>query len=706
MNIYLKAIVLAATGFAAGAHAQAITPTQEPAASTNGGGQLEEILVTAQRRSERLQDVPIAVTSVSAATLNQQGVSTSSDLSQAVPSLVFNSQFSVGSPYIRGVGSDLIDPTSESPVAIYVDDVYIAAPQANIFSLAGIKQIDVLAGPQGTLFGRNATGGVIQVQTLDPSSELHVDAAATYGSYDFVSVPVYVTTGIGDHVATDFSMLYENQGDGYGHNFYNGSSTFLQARDNWSFRNKWVINLPTDTVLRFSMDYAQLYSTNTYQKQSYPAVPVPGGGATGPIGNTGPYNTYDAENDFTQIRTGGVSLKIDQDLGPVSLTSITAYRENHNVDGLDQSVQYTSPLIYLALYEKFHNVSQEFRIKNQTNQSFNWIAGAYYYNATGADDPLDVDGAPAIAFDQQQTESVAGFAQGDLTLFSNTDLTAGVRYTDEDQTFTFPAANMTLKQSAAKTTYRVALDHHFSRDVLAYVSYNTGFKSGGFNLTLPGNAFKPEELESTEVGIKSELFNHTLRLNVDGFNYQYTNQQVNRSVIAGTALGNAASSHIKGLEANLDYLPIESLKFSGGLSLQDGHYTNYPGYVPINAQGVAQAPVNAAGMDTIVTPHFVANASARYSLPTQVGEFASTVGVQHNSGFYWFADNRFAQPAYTILNASVSWAPNTSYSVKLWGKNLLDSTYYTTLSESDYPVGDNQEQAPPRTFGVTVSYHY
>ena len=686
----------------------ALAQSAPSAPSTNEPGkpeQLMEIVVTAQHRSERLQDVPLAVTSLSAAALNQQGVSNTSDLAQAMPSLIFTSQLSAANFYIRGVGSALFDPTSESPVAVYVDDVYIANPEANIFTLSGVKQIDVLSGPQGTLFGRNATGGVIQVQTRDPSSQLHLDAAVTYASYDFVSVPIYLTTGVTDNVSTDLSLLYENQGDGYGHNLFNGSPTFQQALHNYSVRNKWLITLPTDTVIRFSADYANLGNSNAFQRTPGSVAMLPG--AASPLGYPGRFNNNTNLNDFTHLRTGGVSVKIDQDLSLVNITSISAYRTFRNFNSIDQD-QSTVAAIDLTWRTKFHNFSQEIRIKNLHDPVFNWIVGAYYYNATGAYENLAVDGGVIVPYDQQVDKSVAGFAQGTFTLFSDTDITGGIRYTTESEAFSFPAFSINNKQSVNQPTYRMALDHHFSPDILGYVSYNTGFKSGGYDLLAGNDPYKPEKLSATEVGVKTELFDHTLRLNVDGFFYRYTDQQVTIPVIAGDIIVNAAGSHIKGLEANFDYVVGPGFQLSGGVSLMSGHYTDYPGVQPYDPNGVPiGGPTNEVGKTTVQTPHFVGNLSAQYSIPRYVGTFVFDVGVQHNNGYFTAADNLLSQPAYTIANASVSWASNNlAYDVKLWGRNLLDSTYYIFRAPGKFPVGSTQIEASPRTVGVTVSYHF
>ncbi|GGJ53140.1 hypothetical protein CDQ92_11530 [Sphingopyxis bauzanensis] len=673
--------------------------------SGTSDGQLEEIIVTAQHRSQRLQDVPVAVTSLSAASLDQQGVTSTSDLSQAVPGLVFTSQLSAANAYIRGVGSQLFGPVSESPVAVYVDDVYIANPQGSVFSLAGTKQIDVLNGPQGTLFGRNATGGVIQIQTLDPTRDLKVDLSATYGNYDFVGLSGYVSGGLSDNVSTSLAVLYEDQGKGYGRNLFNGDDVNQQARNNISLRNRWMIELPTNTVIRLSADYARLGNNNAYQRPQGSVSPLPG--AAPPIGYPGEYNTNIGAPDFTRLQTGGVSMKVDQDIGSLVLTSITAYRKLRNRNSLDQD-QTSVAALDLTWETKFHSFSQEVRLQNSANGPFNWILGGYYYNAVGAFVDLKANGGTLIDYDQQRSESLAAFGQATLEIFPNANVTGGIRYTTDKQTFGFPTFALSASQKSNKVTYRVALDYKFTPDVMGYVSYNTGFKSGGFNLLAPGNAFRPEELDAFEAGLKTELFDRTVRLNFGGFLYRYRDQQVSIPSIGGDIIVNAAGARIKGFEASIDIVPSDRLKISGGLSLMEGHYTNYPGFQSYDTNGNPVGPArNLKGNDTVQTPDFVGNISALYTIPTEVGEFAASVGVQHNSGFAAAPDNRLQQPSYTLVNSSLSWqSKDETFRVKMWARNLFDDTYYILQSPNGVPIGDTQIQAPPRTFGITLSFHH
>ena len=661
---------------------------------------LEEIVVTAQKRDERLQDVPLSVQAFSSAHLTNAGVTSMSDLPLVTTGLVFNQVANVGSPYLRGVGSNLFDPTSESPVAVYVDGVYIAAPESNLFSLDNIKQVEVLKGPQGTLFGRNTTGGVIQVETLDPSHQASLDLSATYANYDYVGVSGYGTAGLTDNVAVDLSASYENQRLGWGHNLFNGNPTYQQARGNYSLRNKWLVDLPTNTTLRLTADYASLTNTDAYQKPQGTTSPLDGSGYPGR------YNSDADVNDRNRVDTGGVSLRADQAAGPVDIVSISAYRFTRVRYDLDEDISVV-PAADVLLFPRANNMSQEIQIKSHADTAIQWIAGSYYYNAKGSYDPFLLDGAVALPFDQQHTKSISGFGQGTLKVLDATDITAGLRYTDEKQYFTFPAGGLDLAQSVDKLTYRVAVDQHFAPDIVGYVSYNTGFKSGGYNLLMPGNTFRPEELDAAEIGLKTVLFDHKLRLNTAAFYYDYQNLQISTAVLGGVSVFNAARAHISGAEGDFELAVAQGLDITGGISYLHGRYVDYPDQVSQNSNGVASPPASAVGNTTLASPTILTNLGATYRVQTGVGEFSPTISAQYNSGFYWDTANRLTQPSYTLINASVAWVPvGSRFRANVWIKNLTDATYYITRQTVAFPIGDAQQQAPPRTFGVTLGVHF
>ncbi|HEX8446746.1 MAG TPA: TonB-dependent receptor plug domain-containing protein, partial [Sphingomonas sp.] len=240
------------------------TATTTPDTPDAGPDRVEDIVVTAQRRGENLQKVPIAITAITAARLEAVGVDDSRDLAVLTPGLQAPSQAGYFQPRIRGVGTSSVGPGLENPVAVYVDGVYLASSAASLFSYSGIDRIEVLKGPQGTLFGRNSTGGLIQVVTRDPKGGFEGKASATYGNYqDFIG-DLYVAGGTSDAAAIDFGIRYETQGKGYGTNVALGRETNRRS-DDLSLRSKLLLR-PTDTLtLRLSGDYE-------YNKGSYPDI--------------------------------------------------------------------------------------------------------------------------------------------------------------------------------------------------------------------------------------------------------------------------------------------------------------------------------------------------------------------------------------------------------------------------------------------------
>jgi iron complex outermembrane receptor protein len=642
--------------------------------------------------------VPVAVSAVTAADALKRGLTGTESLTAAVPGLVINSPANVGNPFLRGVGTNLADPSSEQSVALYVDGVYIASPLSNLFSFNNIDHVEVEKGPQGTLFGRNATGGVIQIITKDPSYTPSGVLSAGYGDYDDSSAAGYLTTGLTDKLAADVAFLYENQGEGYGRNLTTGAKTFQEAIDDYAIRSK-VLYRPTDaTKITFSIDYSHSASDPNYQK-------TPGESSIDGKPYPGPFNAVGDENDINAVNTGGASLQIRQDLANVRLLSITAYRKTSDVYALDDDVS-SLPIADLVLKEQAHNWSQELQLSSTNPGWLKWLVGGYYFGGVGGYTGVLLNGVN-ITTDQQSTQSFSGFGQATATVIKDTDLTVGLRYTDETQKFMISVPETANdSQTFDKLTYRFALDHHFSEDILGYISYNRGFKSGGFNLLLPGNSFKPEVLDATEIGLKTELLDHRLRLNLDGFYYDYSDIQLELIHLGFVSVSNAAAAHIKGLEADFEYVPVRHFSISGGISLLHGKYTNYPDAIPIDSLGVAQPARNEAGNNTAFTPPVTADLNVSYRIDTRFGAVEPTVSIVYNDGFDWQPDNRLRQPSYTLLNSSVRFTDNSGkYDLRLWAKNLTDAAYYVSRNESA-GLGDNEEQAPPRTYGFTVTRRF
>ena len=284
---------------------------------------------------EPLQNVPIAVTAATAARLEAAGIQTTEDLTEITPGLSFPQTGGYYQPHLRGVGTSSNGPGIENPVAVYIDGVYISAPPSSLLALNSVDRIEVVKGPQGTLFGRNATGGLIQVVTRDPQPTPSVDATVSYANYqDFVG-SVYATAGLTEDLAADIAVRYENQGQGYGHNFFNGREVEKLPHDLAS-RAKFLFTPGTATQLRLTFDFEDRDSTRDIQHlgtQYRGTFNNPFFG--GPFPQGGPYDVNQNQPFVSRLKAGGASLQLNQDLGAVEFQDITAYRKSSYFFQLD-----------------------------------------------------------------------------------------------------------------------------------------------------------------------------------------------------------------------------------------------------------------------------------------------------------------------------------------------------------------------------------
>lgn len=714
--------------------AQAFAAPQSEAPATGEpqpSNRLEEIVVTAQRKAERLQDVPIAVNVVSGDSLAAKGLASADDLQAVIPGLDFVTTGGAGTPFLRGVGSNAGNPNDEPSVATYVDGVYISSSYANKMELNNLERVEVLKGPQGTLFGRNATGGVIQLVTRDPKHDFGAEASVGYGNYDTISGNVYLTGGLTDTLAVDFSAQGENQDKGWGHALARGGEDTYTSK-NYSLRTK-ILFEPTDGLaFRLSGDYADIISNISEYR-----LPK---GVVGIDGQLPPSGHYDTTSNITLYgqgepnviaRQAGVSLRADYDMSFAHLVSISAYR---NSGGTYNAEADGTPVVLVEAKLPFETdmYSEELQLLSPAGSSIDWVTGLFLYrNKAGYVDAVFNGAAFASTGGQfeigakQRTESVSGYAQGTVEVLPNTKLTLGARYTNEDQSFVglklfgnpFPEP---ADRGFEKWTWRAALDYAFTSDIHTYASYNRGVKGGGFDLLDPSSpGFAPEVLDAYEVGVKTTLLDNRLRLNASYFYYDYQNIQV--QVVGATGAGiisttNAAAATIKGLDVDFQFLPIDHLTFSGGFAWIKGEYDKFPGTVSYTASPLTPRPaycspanpqpagtpcvIDASGNDTIRTPDFTGNLTAEYRVQSPMGEWPLSVTVSHNSGYFFNADNRFEQDAYTLLNAAIGWnSTDERYGVSLWGRNLTEEYYFA----QGIPGGPGSMTVPaaPRTYGVT-----
>jgi iron complex outermembrane receptor protein len=592
----LSALSMSSTALAQSAPAASAAPAQ--ASGRDGAGTIDEIVVTAQRREERLQDVPIAISAIAATSLAKQGVNHVSDLAFAVPGLNIERASPTTLYYLRGVGTNILVPGADPSVPTYVDGVYQSFPNGGTLSLNNVERIEVLRGPQGTLFGRNATGGLIQVITKEPTTDPHADISLGYGRFNTTTASAYVSGGAGI-VAADLAVNYSNQTDGWGKNLFtpaqagnvlvNGvpitvpdvSTHEAGINKDFAIASKVVIRPTDDLTVKLRASYAR----NRSDEGMYSSY-LPGSKAViQQTGQTIPYTAqggyYDWNSNARTIQTNKqtqVSADINYEMPLFTVHSITAYIDAVNnpftYSPAEPTVENPGSNQYSNSHAPYKTFSQELQILSPSDSPFQWIIGGYYGNTKAG--YLDLAFYRGNFLEklftrhaEEESKTYAAFAQASFNIEKNTQITGGIRYTRDNiatsqyyiggQTSAGATPITTLgaissivptqKESFENVSYRASIDHHFSEGIMVYGSFNTGYKAGIFNAgsmcllnvvgACPANAIapvvKPEKLKAYEIGLKSELFDRMVRFNIAGFYYDYTNLQV--STLVSSPLG-------------------------------------------------------------------------------------------------------------------------------------------------------------------------
>jgi iron complex outermembrane receptor protein len=725
--VSVRTEVIAALGMAVGGlvHAAAAAEVGTTDASAAENSQLDTIVVTAQRRAENQETVPISIAAVSGAALTEAGITNVQELGNSVPGLNIENNVGNAFVFVRGVGTTAL--AVENDVGVYVDGVYITSQTASLLNLSNIDRVEVLKGPQGTLFGRNAVGGALSIVTKDPSKTPSADISVGYGNFNTTTANFYGTTGIGANLATDFAFYYSDQADGWGHDLTTDTQNF-RARSIQA-RNKWVYTPVDDTKITLSIDYALVHNQLGSQWSFLPGAVGVDGAST----NRGFYNSLGNGLSQNESQQYGTMLRIDQNFGWARGVSITSIRSSTNHNFVDQD---GTPLPVVEGGPTPQNdraYSEELQLLSPDSSPIKWIVGAYAlydkYYTPGFNIQVGTTTHEVLVVDEP-TKSYAGFGQATIEVLPDTHLTLGLRYTDDHKSVSgetslngtqlppIPGVTDPSRQNTtfSKLTYRVALDHQFSPDIMGYVSYDKGFKSGQYNLIAYADApVQPESLDAVQAGVKSEFLDHRLRVNLAGFHYKYSNIQITQVVTGGTELLNAAAATLYGVDADVDAKVNSYFKLQGSLEWLHGRYTNFPdapSYAP-NVSPVTGLPVganslltiDASGNTTVHSPTMTAYVAGDYTVPLALGRMELNASLSYNSGYYWDPDNRLKQPSYTLLGAFVKWTPNQgNWDLRIWGNNLTNKEYYAY--ESAFSLGDVASPAAPRTYGITAGYHF
>jgi len=696
----------------------AVDPSQA-AASTPVA--IEEILVTAQRRSERLIDVPATVAVLSAQTLAAANVTNSMQLTQMTPGLQMTQQGTFAEPQIRGVGTPIVALGNSTNISIYLDGVYQMSQSGNNFDLSAIDNIQVLEGPQGTLYGRNATGGAILVNTKNPTFDPSGDISLSYGSFGERRGELYVTGGLGEKVAANLA-IYGKADDGYLTNIYPTPHP-VGANDTESVRGKILYEATPDLKFLLSADY-----TNRSDPMGNDSGAVDGNSRAKKYGlpvNTEDYQIALSYDPWVKYKSTGTTLTTDYELPFAHVTSHTAFRRTltaYHSDGDYTTISLPSEGgVDLFVHASERQISQEVQLTSTHAGPLQWMVGGEYNNELSKylSNLNRKQSVTANTF----TTNWSGFAELTYNITDKLSVIGGARYSAEKKEMTtwgpgtldpYDGARIDAQKTWPSTTPRGVIKYKFDDLTNVYVSYSKGFKSGGFNPSAPPSVqvpFNPEKITAFEVGVKTRAI-HNLRLEASAFHYDYNDVQVQTSVtspIPGeptTNTYNAAQARLYGGEFSADWTPVERLNLDAGLSYTHGRYTSFPTATVTTPtpglKGNITSIKNISGNHMLKVPALTANLSARYRQVMNSGFIEYTANAYYNSGWYGDLGNRLRQPAYAEVNTQISWSPaNERFKIAFWVKNLTNTVYDIWLT--DTPTTDRNILAQPRSFGGTIS---
>lgn len=675
---------------------------------------VETVTVTASKRETNLQKTPLAIDVLNGAQLDAAQVNTSSDLQLQVPSFVMSTNVIQGEAYIRGIGTDISSIAADPSVAFMIDGVYLPRLSTSLQDLYDVARIEVVKGPQGTLYGRNATGGVINIITKLPSDTFGLDADVLYGNYNDQRYRVAVTGPIGDMVSGRISLIHHTR-DGYVKNVFLGGT--VDPLDTWAGRGSLRIRPSENVDIVLSGDYSS--------DRGAPASAVRVLSADAPalfFGGTvtnDPYKVNENLRNKVNNDQYGFSGRLTWYRGGSTFKSITAYRHSKYKLILDLDGTQANWFIHDPDLQSSSTFSQEFQLASNTQGPLDWLVGAYYFNENASSNynlflPLFTVNVNPVATNQTNAYAVYGEATYHLT--KELSATVGLRYSDEHKKTTVLSNSYGVtygsfagSKSWGALTPKFGIQYNATDDIMLYASATRGFKSGGFNSTAiqTPQSFSPEFVWSYEIGAKTTLWDGKAILDADAFYYDYSNLQVNKyDAVNIVTLENAARATIKGFEVEAEVRPIDALTLTANVSVLDATYDKFD---TVNPDNPGPGPISLKGNTLVRAPKFTANVSAEYEIPVGVwGTLTARTNYYYRSRMYFtpFDDPSVAQNGFGLWNASLQFDNDDGrWSVSAYVNNITDQLYYQEKARSATIVGTIGWPGTPRTFGAVVAFH-
>ncbi|MFD0668348.1 TonB-dependent receptor [Ramlibacter sp. MAHUQ-53] len=684
-------------------------------------GANQEVTVTATKVATPASKTPIALTVADGEAMKSAGVTDARGLTELAPNVQIAAESGKLQIAIRGVTSLDMSEKGDPSTAFNVDGAYVPRPEAQIGSFLDLERVEVLRGPQGTLYGRNATGGAINLITAKPDPKrFGGKALVDVGNYgarrtEFVlNAPVNQTLALRAAVATSKRDTYQNPG---------ANTVPLENEDNVAARLHALFTISKDTSLLLTAEHSKvggnggspLPATNFFT-----GTPIANGnnlanpvyvdrGTTAQLTQTKPF--VNATNHLNNT-ADTLRAEYKTNLGAVDLTYVGAYGES-KTDQSDNGTYFGNPF-YSDIKGNTKSQQHELRLNSASAGPLRWVAGVYAFNEeisrntiyyTKTPGPLiTVPFKPVV-----ENDSKAVFGQATYSMTPATRLVLGLRGTRDEKTGSDPLGGSVTgpgfsnaKASSSKTNYKLGVDHDLSAAVMAYGSLSTGYKAGGFNENRTGSGYKPETLTAAEVGIKGRFFNNALRLNASAFNYDYKDMQLTSVVCTGDTAAscgslttNAARSTIRGLELEGGWSLNKTQQLNFSLGYTDATFDSYKPTTTENWSGkqLDRAPKTGVGL------------GFTQQLPMADGsQWSLYAGTRYNSGYYisdFAAAVRYKQPSFTKSDLRVTYTPaSDKYYVQAYVKNVENKVTIESRVPGSFFTG------APRTFGVRVGANF
>jgi iron complex outermembrane receptor protein len=696
----------------AGALALAIAVLFAPPSTADDA--VETIVITAERREKTLEQAPMSVDVALGEDLDTSGVVSTAELPFRVPTMVFTTRGPLGQPYIRGVGSDLEGSTADPSIATFVDGVYQARMVAAVQDLHDVERVEVLKGPQGTLFGRNTTGGAVRVFTRDPHDDLEVGGDFGYGNYDALRFRGFLNAPLAqDAVFARVAGLVTLR-DGFTKNLFSGRR--LDDEEIWALRAKVRLLPAEDVSLLLSGDC----SRNTSTRFMAPKLVEPL--ETSPaflMGGTVPEDPrkvlYDTRNE-SDVTMWGIAARLDWDLSALSIRSHSAFRETDFEGSIDLDAT-EIPFLTNHPSQNSKAFTQEIQLASTGEGALQWLGGVFYLHEGGSQ---LYDFRFGIVRDELESDTevnaVGVFGEASYALGESWRATAGLRYSYEHKSIDFLervnggiAAAYERADDWDAWTPRFVLEYRPLEELLVYASVSRGFKSGGYNgMLFQPEPFDPEFLWAFQLGSRASLWGERVRLHAALFYCDYQDMQL--QVISDLAVVlpkvlNAGAATIWGAELDWRARLFGGFYLEGAAAYLDASFDDLDAVDPHDPT----ASTDQSGNRLPNAPEFSIWLAADYPLELPFGVLTPRIDYSFQSEIYFDVfENRYVrQGAYGLLNARITFEDHEQrYFAALFARNLTDELYRQSNLASPGVFGNAAFWGPPRTYGFQVGLRY